>query len=497
MHKIMRILLSVLLAVSCFAGSAESVHAENPGNSAVQILIGAVSHQAMAGKYYQYEETPDPVWKEVGPEDNWNVHYEDSGSILTLRNLTLTQTSIFQTIPAGESSEVVVCMGIYISTAKPITISLEGTSSITLDNPLQNDSYPNSLYGIYIVGDATVLRDSGAGSGTLNVKTVITANPEDLSCAEAIACLKGTLTIESGTIHAEATGIQNGLGISVYGLSSVYRYQNSGQNSAAEPNIITSISSGSGITKEQGPASPVSNSLFITGGNITASGAAPGKEESANSGSASGIGAFGAAYVSGGSIHAAASGSYLSTGISSAAGVQFSGGDSVLTGVSYADSDGYQYAVYVSRGFQAPFSPKISLISGESVLEAKTSAGSTVTDTGIAEHQHGDEHFTAIGPADNILTDLAAYAHIGVAPVPDEAPASSASGWAPSYEIQFKDCSGRVISDQWVAEGQPAAIPSGYAYAEEELNWVYRSLTVSPAGCIVTGYVVPNTADKG
>jgi hypothetical protein len=53
-----------------------------------------------------------------------------------------------------------------------------------------------------------------------------------------------------------------------------------------------------------------------------------------------------------------------------------------------------------------------------------------------------------------------------------------------------------VISDQWVAEGQAAVIPSGYQYGEQELNWVYRNLTVSPVSCKVTGYVVPDTADK-
>lgn len=73
---------------------------------------------------------------------------------------------------------------------------------------------------------------------------------------------------------------------------------------------------------------------------------------------------------------------------------------------------------------------------------------------------------------------------------------AASSGWIPSYEIQFKDCNGQVISDQWVAEGQAAVIPSGYQYGEQELNWVYRNLTVSPISCKAAGYVVPDTADK-
>jgi hypothetical protein len=47
-----------------------------------------------------------------------------------------------------------------------------------------------------------------------------------------------------------------------------------------------------------------------------------------------------------------------------------------------------------------------------------------------------------------------------------------------------------------VNDGQPAAIPDGYTYGEEELNWVYRNLTVSPIGCKVSGFAVPDTADK-
>lgn len=81
-------------------------------------------------------------------------------------------------------------------------------------------------------------------------------------------------------------------------------------------------------------------------------------------------------------------------------------------------------------------------------------------------------------------------------PVSVSSSAPATSGWSPSYQIRFLDCGGRVISEQWVAEGQPAAVPSGYEYAEEELYWVYRNRTVSPVSCRVSGYEVPDTADR-
>ena len=79
---------------------------------------------------------------------------------------------------------------------------------------------------------------------------------------------------------------------------------------------------------------------------------------------------------------------------------------------------------------------------------------------------------------------------------PATASTAASSDWVPSYEIRFRDCNGKVISDQWIGEGQPAVIPSGYHYDEQELNWVYRNLTVSPISCKAAGYVVPDTADK-
>lgn len=99
---------------------------------------------------------------------------------------------------------------------------------------------------------------------------------------------------------------------------------------------------------------------------------------------------------------------------------------------------------------------------------------------------------------DNRILTLYAQWKANTAPATAPAPKATAasSGWIPSFEIQFLDCNGKVISDQWVGDGQPAAIPDGYTYGEEELNWVYRNLTVSPVGCKVSGFVVPDTADK-
>ena len=106
-------------------------------------------------------------------------------------------------------------------------------------------------------------------------------------------------------------------------------------------------------------------------------------------------------------------------------------------------------------------------------------------------------YFVVDGDDNRILT-LYAQWKANTAPATAPAPKATAvsSGWIPSFEIQFLDCNGKVISDQWVGDGQPAAIPDGYTYGEEELNWVYRNLTVSPVGCKVSGFVVPDTADK-
>lgn len=53
------------------------------------------------------------------------------------------------------------------------------------------------------------------------------------------------------------------------------------------------------------------------------------------------------------------------------------------------------------------------------------------------------------------------------------------SDWTPSYDVILRDPSGAIISEQWVAEGQPAEIPDGYTFDLEELYWVYRNLDVT------------------
>lgn len=73
--------------------------------------------------------------------------------------------------------------------------------------------------------------------------------------------------------------------------------------------------------------------------------------------------------------------------------------------------------------------------------------------------------------------------------------ADTVSGWNPSYEVQFLDCGGSVISEQWVGLNQAAVPPAGYVYSQPELNWVYRNLTVSPSACPAGGFQIPDTAD--
>lgn len=75
---------------------------------------------------------------------------------------------------------------------------------------------------------------------------------------------------------------------------------------------------------------------------------------------------------------------------------------------------------------------------------------------------------------------------------------TTTSDWVPSYKVILRDPSGNIISEQWVAEGQPATIPSGYTYNLPELNWVYRDVDVTAiSGASIKSYTLVNTADKG
>jgi hypothetical protein len=79
---------------------------------------------------------------------------------------------------------------------------------------------------------------------------------------------------------------------------------------------------------------------------------------------------------------------------------------------------------------------------------------------------------------------------------------SAVSSWSPSFRVTFLDCSGKIISTQWVGLNQAVTAPAGYEYDEPELNWVYRSITVSPKECSASAkssrsdFVPPDTADK-
>jgi len=477
MIKIRRVLLSVLLAVLCFAQTSTVARA-----SSSVILIGSKTNMPKDGEYYSYNTAANQLGSDVGISGNWNVHYDAASNKLTLKNLVLNKTDLFIQ-KAIQGTNVDICIGIYINSTDPITIDIEGTNSVTLINPKKILSL-STLYNIYLVGTEQHI----TGTGTLNSNA--TADQPDLEkgvypSAFALNNASGVLYIENGTINASATGVFSAIGIGGEGLNE--------ETSNAEPSVIQYSNSDFSMV-----TNTANDSLYIKGGNVNAIGTSVGADHMEILSRGTGIASFGAAYVAGGSIHATGIGQHLGMGFISANGIQFSGGDSVFAGESTA-SGALNLAFHVMDGFYQQFDPRISLINGQTILETKTASGNEVTDTGINRYTIDNVKYYTIGPAGgDAATDVAVYAHIGPASVPASTPAAStSSGWVPSYEIQLKNCSGKVISDQWVAEGQPVTIPSGYTYGEEELNWVYRNLTVSPTSCKVTGYVVPNTADKG
>jgi hypothetical protein len=204
----------------------------------------------------------------------------------------------------------------------------------------------------------------------------------------------------------------------------------------------------------------------------------------------------GESVLSGGSINAIGRGANRAFGINLFSGMEMSGGDviadaALLNGYTIQ----YPFAITAHHFSQAklPFSPALSITSPMSILEARNADGEIIADPVAFDHDDGTAHTYVIGPINGDADELAEYAHIGI----PAAPATAASSWVPSYEVRFLDCSGKLISDQWIAEGQPAEIPQGFTYKEEELSRVYRSLTVSPVSCKYSGYVVPNTADRG
>ena len=453
MKKTGRILASAALAFLLFICSAVSVYALSD-----EILIGALENLVKDNVYYQYD-TVQNVLNEVESSEEWNVHFDAASRVLTLRDLNVSQSTILQTLYT-ETGTTYHSIGIYISVSNPITVNLEGTSTVTLEDPRPDGNVPELVSGVYLIGGGL---HTIKGSGSMEVH--VTGAPEEESRPDSnaigIDCENGMLSIEGGTIRASAKGVAVALGIGAAGLDAVKN-----------------------------------DSLYIKGGSITAEGVALGRSGT-TVGRGTGISSFGSAYVSGGTVHASGAGRFSGNGMVLSSGLQVSGGEVFLTGEKLPDADTTRIALSIQPGFTPSFSPALSLVGSEAVLEAVRPDGSNVTDSSIHTYNFENQDFQTIGPAGGTMADLAAYLHIGPA-VPAPTPASSAqSGWIPSYQISFLDCSGNIISEQWVAEGQPADIPPDYRYEEEELNWVYRNLTVAPAGCRVSGYIVPDTADRG
>lgn len=488
MKRALSVILSVLLASLLFVPSAITVQA-----AGTQIYVASTANSIDKTGFFRYDADTGSLTEKQSGED-WNIAYDETANLVTLRDLIIKDTDLFVkevifgeeeidpaavTAKAKQINEVLYAgIGLRIITSAPLTIDLEGSSSISLSNPEGNGMIASVVTGLSIEGSKVPITIQGGGS--LDAHCI--SNNQNTGyypfvSASGIRENAGEIDMTSGTLNLDAEGTYTGIGFCAFGTSEDRQY---------------SLKVSGGSLTSRGVGYVVENSSLI---------------ESYIFGVGTGISASRAVSISNGSVNVSAQGAGKAFGFNLYTGIEMSGGDVVIDAGSRAVNavdDPLAINAIHANAVPIPFDPALSIISPMSILEARDENGAAIANPVAFDFYDGVRTRYVIGPIDGAGGDMASYAHIGTAaPAPTPASsasaetASSGSGWVQSYEIRFLDCLGRMISDQWVAEGQPASIPEGYTYQEEELSWVYRNLTVSPSSCRYSGYIVPNTADRG